>query len=160
MSLVADATEADDVVQEAAIVGLRRWSSFSPGTSFRAWMGEVIRNVALNSRRKRRREIRRFGFASELAEAKMSAPPTGASPLDATGSLLPSQDAFDDEVLHALMQLEPAARACVLLRSIEGLEYSEISELLDIPKGTAMSHVFRARRVLSGLLSPSSDRGV
>jgi RNA polymerase sigma-70 factor (ECF subfamily) len=45
------------------------------------------------------------------------------------------------------------ARACLLLRTLEGLEYAEISRLLEIPEGTAMSHVHRTRRYLRDRLA-------
>ena len=50
----------------------------------------------------------------------------------------------------------PMARACLLLRAVQDLDYSELSRLLGIPEGTAMSHVHRARNALRRALA---DRG-
>jgi len=69
-------------------------------------------------------------------------------PLTANGELKPEQEAFDDKVLTALMQLSSVARAALLLRTVLELSYTEIAETLDIPAGTAMSHVHRSRKLL------------
>ena len=156
MSIVENSADADDVLQEGAIVGIRKLQSFRPGTSFRAWMGEIVRNVALNRRRSVRREVHRFGYLDAQHVETPWRPPTN-SPLAADGSLVALQESLDDRMLKALMELEPTARACMLLRCIEGLESAEIAVLLDIPKGTAMSHVFRCRRVLADRLSAPAD---
>lgn len=183
MSVVANASDADDVLQEAAIIGLQKVGTFQPGTSFRAWMGAIVRNVALNRRRALRRDIRRFGVnpdALQTAHGAPQIPPSplfgpvegsrpasvagqqpskGAGTLGSAGQLHPLQTAFDDRVLAALMELAPIPRACLLLRTIDELGYDEIAELLGIPPGTAMSHVFRSRRALAVALAPASKNG-
>ena len=69
-------------------------------------------------------------------------------PIDRTGNLIDMQPHFDDDLTAALTALSPMARACTLLRIVEGLDYRDIAALLDIPQGTAMSHVHRSRRHL------------
>lgn len=158
MSVVANAADADDVLQEASIVAIRKVDDFAPGSSFRAWMGEIVRNVALNRRRRSKRELKRFGTPVDPERLDLPARAAPHRPVHEAGALLPTQEALDDSMRSALMQLEPVARACVLLRCIEGLEYEQISQLLAIPKGTAMSHVFRCRRQLASLLTPSPSQ--
>ena len=58
----------------------------------------------------------------------------------------------DKQVHDALAELGEMPRASFLLRTLMGLSYKEISELLDIPEGTAMSHVHRSRATLRTLL--------
>jgi RNA polymerase sigma-70 factor (ECF subfamily) len=60
--------------------------------------------------------------------------------------------------MHALEQVGDVARACLLLRTIESLDYRQIAQLLEIPEGTAMSHVHRARRLLRGQLTQADVR--
>lgn len=158
MSVVGNRADADDVVQEAAIIGIRKLSSFEPGTSFRAWMGEIVRNVALNRRRQVYRERRRFGSGVDASHLRESGRASPGRPIDGQGTLLPYQEAIDDVLLDALMTLDSVARACILLRCVEGLDYSEISQVLGIPKGTAMSHVFRCRRALGEMLTATNAR--
>ncbi len=142
---------ADDAVQEAAIVALGKRGDFDPATSFVAWVGQIVRYVALNQSR---RERKRRGREIDPAMVDAHAPPeSGAhealsTPMSARGRLPADQPHFDDEVLAALQQVPETARACLLLRTIDGLEYSEIAEVLAIPPGTAMSHVHRARKLM------------
>jgi RNA polymerase sigma-70 factor (ECF subfamily) len=157
VGVVGDAADADDVVQEAMIVGLRKAESFASGTSFRAWMGEIVRNVGRNRLRKRRGESRRFGRGGDVHAIEVESKPDAGRAATAYGQLLPDQGAFDDRMLSAIAKLEPVARACLLLRCVEGRGYEEIAEFLGIPEGTAMSHVFRCRRTLADLLASDSD---
>jgi RNA polymerase sigma factor (sigma-70 family) len=86
-----------------------------------------------------------------------AAPPrraeVGRIELSARGELPPDQEHFDDRVMRALRSVNEVARACLLLRTLEGLSYSEISRLLEIPEGTAMSHVHRTRMHLRECLA-------
>jgi RNA polymerase sigma-70 factor (ECF subfamily) len=59
----------------------------------------------------------------------------------------------------ALETLEPTVRACLLLRVVAGMSYQQISGVLEIPEGTAMSHVFRARKALASRLEDPSKGG-
>ncbi len=146
--MVRDRTLADDVVQEAAIIGLSKFSTFQAGTSFAAWMGRIVHFVARNTQRSVRRR------RTTPLDERVSDPPAPpvAEPLRVpieSGGLLPAdQEAFDDEVSAALRELGDTARVCLLLRTVEGMEYAEIAKTLDIPEGTAMSHVHRARQFL------------
>lgn len=150
MGIVSNGADADDVMQEAAIVAIRKLNTFTPGTSFRAWMGEVVRNVGLNRRRQNVRYTRRFGHsaaAGNLADIEEN----GGGRAQAAAAA--GDASIDEGLLEALEQLGDVPRTCILLRCVEGLGYPEISQLLDIPKGTAMSHVFRGRRELARYLS-------
>lgn len=140
VGIVGDAAEAEDVVQEAAMVAYRKLDQFKPGTSFRAWAGMIVRNVALNTLRSTRR---RRGAVNELTSTTQAALASnhsrdGGDPVSLDGVL-------DLRVVGALSDLGDIARACLLLRTVGDLHYSEIATLLDIPEGTAMSHVHRAR---------------
>jgi RNA polymerase sigma-70 factor (ECF subfamily) len=145
---------AEDVVQEAAVIGLEKLASFEPGTSFNAWMGQIVRNVALNMARRRTR-------AAETGEGELTEqlPAPDAEPAlaqtDAGALTDPAADHgehFDDRVLGALRVLTDTARVCLLLRTVLELDYAEIARTLGIPEGTAMSHVHRSRLRMRSLL--------
>jgi len=151
--VLGDPTEAEDVLQEACVMALAKLERFQPGTSFTAWMGSFVRNVARNHARKRSRrstEPVEPGLAGELVGAGGSGPEELAFglPIEPDGTLRPDQTAFDDRVLAALGELAGEARATLLLRTVLGLSYREIAEALSIPEGTAMSHVHRSRQLL------------
>lgn len=143
-AVLGERTHAEDVLQEAAMVGLTKLHGFAPGTSFAAWMGQIVRFTALNHRRKHSRRAE-----GELTD---DVPDRAASPE-------PLDTAFDARTLAALASLGETARACLLLKLIVELDYAEIAETLGIPQGTAMSHVHRARAQLRARLLDDASTG-
>ncbi len=146
VGITGDRWLAEDVVQEAAIIALNKLNQFQAGTNFTAWTGQIVRNVALNSIRKERRHK-----TSPIAASGVEAEPAGRTTVEGFGGI--ERPDFDDRVLRALGDVGEIARACLLLRTLEGLEYTEISRLLEIPEGTAMSHVHRTRQYLRDRLA-------
>jgi RNA polymerase sigma-70 factor (ECF subfamily) len=152
IGIVRDAGLAEDVVQDAALIGLKKMHTFVPGTNFRAWMGRMVRLVALNrARKERRRGPLRLGEMSGL-RSHLVMPGTRPG-VTSAGEVAQDQEDFDDRVVAALNTVSPTARACLLLRTVEDLDYAEISAVLGIPEGTAMSHVHRTRIHLRARLS-------
>lgn len=138
--------DADDVVQEAAMTGLRRRSTFTPGTNLAAWLGQITRLTALGHLRSSGRGGRTSTDAAPgLGDVSAPAMHAGLSQAEALARL--------DE---ALARLDETPRSCLLLRVVGGLSYQAISEVLQIPEGTAMSHVSRARAQVR-LLVQSQD---
>jgi RNA polymerase sigma-70 factor (ECF subfamily) len=156
VGIIGDASLAEDVVQEAAIIALSKLDQFQAGSNFTAWTGQIVRNVALNRSRRERRHRATVTDPSTIE----GEPSLGRRTLDAflsegaaDGGSAEERRHFDERVLQALGDVGEVARACLLLRTLEGLEYSEISRLLEIPEGTAMSHVHRTRRYLRDRLA-------
>ena len=149
--VLGERSEVEDVVQEACGVALGKLPEFQPGTSFAAWMAQIVRYVALNHLRSRQRSAARDVSELDLAWE------TPAAGTDPPVDLADDRGAFDDLTLRALRELAPVARACLLLRVVQELEYREIAALLGIPEGTAMSHVHRSRENLRRRLS--NERG-
>lgn len=163
VGIVGDSSLAEDVVQEASIVALEKLDTFERGTNFTAWMGQMVRFIALNMRRRNRRHPT---LALEDAEGNDRSDALAQTPEFRIGPALRAahmskmpvdQSALDDRVVAALNDVSEIARACLFLRTLESMEYSQIARLLDIPEGTAMSHVHRARRYLRERLSPPSQ---
>jgi RNA polymerase sigma-70 factor (ECF subfamily) len=150
-AITGDRTEADDIVQDAALVALRKLDEFAAGTSFSAWMSQIVRLTALNHLRKTNRQSTLPTDPLTLDRVS-SLSPTNRRDSDATvgqdGHLAYLQTDFDDDVLGALHSISDLGRACLLLRIVEQLSYAEIAETLQIPQGTAMSHVHRGREQL------------
>ena len=162
--VLGNRSQVEDVLQEAALIGLQKLDQFRPDSNFTAWMARIVRFVALNQARTR---SRRRTFDSDPVQldrepglARDVAGPA-RPPIDLRGELGPDDGAFDDELSGALAELKPMARSCLLLKTLLGLEYQEIARSLDIPLGTAVSHVHRARRFLRQRLAdgptPSSN---
>lgn len=125
------------------MTALDKLSTFEPGTNFEAWMSQFVRFVALNHRRKHARRAR------ALHEQARGMADGGSTPPSSTA-------VFDAGVQRALDTLGETARTCLLLKTVVEFDYAEISTLLEIPPGTAMSHVSRARAKMRELL-PEPD---
>jgi len=159
-AVTGDRVEADDIVQEASMIALSKLASFTEGTNFTAWISQIVRLTALNYAKKANRRSAVTadpGMIDRTADSVSPGAKDGVvSPKD--GRLAENQAEFDDEVLSALRDLSEEARACLLLRVVQRLAYSEISKALQIPEGTAMSHVHRAKQLLGkrlkGIRSP------
>lgn len=152
-AVLGRADGADDVLQEAAIVALERRDQFVPGTNLGAWLATIVRYVALNHARRRRRAPL-VGIELPDRAARAVAPPP---PVDADGAVRGDQGAFDDAVIAALDHLEETPRSCLLLRVVLDLPYRDIARILDLPEGTAMSHVHRSRAALRARLTPDPE---
>jgi RNA polymerase sigma-70 factor, ECF subfamily len=152
-AITHDRVGAEDVVQEAAVVALGKLSDYQEGSSFVAWMSQIVRFTALNRSRKERRAK---PVENEQLDAHRARVEESMVTLSKSGQLKALEDHFDDDVVRGLKGLQPLQRACLLLRTIEELEYAEIARLLEIPEGTAMSHVHRARAQLRRALGEVS----
>lgn len=147
VSIVREPAMAEDVVQEAALIALGKLADFTPGTNFNAWVGRMVRYVALNhARKERKRRAPSFESMGDAADAEVAGRVSGSVHADYRGGL-------DARIEHELFAINETARACLLLRTVEGLSYADIAGLLEIPEGTAMSHVHRTRLVLRERLS-------
>jgi len=162
--IVNDPATAEDVVQEAALTALGKLHEFEPNTNFTAWMAKIVRFIALNQSRRGRRQPASLDpaamddtlagrDAAAGASAAHAAEGGGSGFVDRLGRLNPERSPFDDRMMRTLASVGEVARACLLLRTIEGLNYDEISQVLEIPPGTAMSHVHRTRMLLRERLS-------
>ncbi len=145
--IVGDRTEADDIVQEAAIVALRKLDQFALGSNFSAWLSEIVRRCASNHERKMRKRGT-FATDPQSLDNSPAAEQKNVPVISRQGDLLDNQSEFDDQLIRALNSLSAEARCCLLLRTVEQLSYAEIAKLMEIPEGTAMSHVHRSRTTL------------
>ena len=135
--LSGDPDEARDLVQETFVKSLKGFSSFLEGTNFRAWMFRILRNTFLTSRtgleRRNTQQEDEDGFAEICASQD-------------TPEIALIRRADTDQVQAAIAQLAPAFQEVVLLADLEEMKYQEVAEALDIPIGTVMSRLARARR--------------
>ncbi len=149
--------EVEDVLQEAALIAIGKLGDFDSQTNFTAWMAQIVRYTALNTARRRARRRAVVSIHDDLLEQPAGSEHrgNGSSLASGKGDLRAYEEDFDDHLLGALRLLDQTPRACLLLRTVEGLSYREISDVLEIPEGTAMSHVHRARQALRERLAPS-----
>jgi len=129
--LTEDRSEAEDLVQETFAKGLKGFSSFQPGTNFRAWMYKILRNTFLTSR-------------TGLKVAN-----TDQIDLDSEDAKLPTVKETPESILLQRSDWQMVAyREVLLLCEVEEMSYREIAATLGIPMGTVMSRLSRARGAL------------
>ena len=153
--LVHNQNDAEDLIQETYLKALRSFASFQPGTNFRPWIFQILRNTFLSSCSKLERRM------TLAVDSEEDLPATSATP----ESLLIGRSDID-AVRCAIEQLPVIFREVILLCDVEDASYREIAEILSIPIGTVMSRLARARKMvreslrsthaapLSGDLSP------
>ena len=141
--LAHDSTEAEDLVQETYAKALRGFSSFQPGTNFRAWMYRILRNTFLTSRTGLKATAM-VPLDAEDADELPAGPETPETVLISNSER--------QSVQEALAALPVHFREILLLCETEEMSYQEISETLSIPIGTVMSRLSRARKALRKIL--------
>ena len=141
--LVRNGDDAEDIVQEAFLKAFKALDGYRGGDA-RVWMLAIVRNTAMNFLRKRQ------DAAIDLDQRE----PADRSPNAEQGLI---EENRCEQVRRAIAQLEPEFRETVVLREIEGLSYKEIAAVLDIPTGTVMSRLSRARQRLLNELAPMKE---
>ncbi len=143
--LTRNPDDARDLVQETMMRAMVAWSRFAPGSNVRAWLYRILTNSFINGYRKRRRH-QRFG-AERPGDARMAVYGTIE---DHTGdpTEVITEALLSDEVTAALDRLGPDYREVVQRADLGGEKYKDIADALDVPIGTVMSRLFRARRQL------------
>lgn len=134
-----DADEARDLVQETFAKALKALSSFRPETNFRAWMFRILRNTFLTSRT----GLERRNTVQESEEGFDDSVLTHDTP-----ELALVRRADTELVRQAIATLPTSFHEVLILADLEELKYQEISDALDIPMGTVMSRLARARGLL------------
>jgi RNA polymerase sigma-70 factor, ECF subfamily len=130
--LTLDQASAEDLVQETMLLAWRGFHGFEAGTNARAWLFKILINAFRNEARKVRREspgpLPGIDFAPEFQRAA--------------------------EIAEAVDALPVEQRTVLLLCVVEGFTSREAAEILDVPMGTVMSRLSRAREELRRSLAP------
>lgn len=134
--LTRNREEAEDLVQEASLRGLKSYYKFAEGTNFKAWMLTIVRNIYINEYRKKTREPLKVNY--EEVENFISLP-------EFTGF---EEELFSEALQQSLGQLPEELRTTLMLFYVEELPYKEIAEVMKCPIGTVMSRLFMARQCM------------
>lgn len=139
--LTGDRADAEDLVQETYAKALKGFGAFAECTNLRAWMFRILRNAFLNSR---------AGLAAQktgyLEDEEVNA--EGATAHEVTPEVLLLRKENEEAVFAALESLPVGFREIILLCEVEEMSYREIAQVLDVPLGTVMSRLSRARACL------------
>lgn len=148
--LVRNPHDAEDVVQEACLRAVKFFEGYHGGDA-RSWLLRIVRNTSYSLLEKRRPADSTQEFDEEIRMPSVEKP-------DPEALLLRSAEGQALQV--ALEELPIAFREALILRELEGLSYKEIAEVMEIPIGTVMSSLARARAQLRKILSHSREREV
>jgi RNA polymerase sigma-70 factor (ECF subfamily) len=142
--LTGDRADAEDLVQETYAKALKGFGSFAEGTNLRAWMFRILRNAFLNSHSGLKQNT---GYLEDEEAGTDEAVAHDVTP-EALFLASESQEA----IFSALERLPVGHREIILLCDVDEMSYGEIAQVLDLPAGTVMSRLARARRNLRAAL--------
>lgn len=137
-SRIAGAELADECTQDAFVRAFSRLPTFRRQAALRTWLHSITVSVALNHKRREKRQSRHVPLESA---------PDIASPVAERDPHLRRR------LRNAIDGLADDLRTIVILNMIEGRTHQEICEILDIPEGTSKARLFRARARLRETLA-------
>jgi len=141
--------DAQDVAQEASLRAFKYFASFR-GDNPRAWLLSIVRNSFYTWLRKNRPPEKAVEMTDDILEIEDTS---------AAVELVNPQFADADAVRRAIAELPVEFREIVILREMEGFSYKEIAELAEVPLGTVMSRLARARKLLQKSLTAAFKPG-
>jgi RNA polymerase sigma-70 factor (ECF subfamily) len=156
LRLTRNPADAEDLVQEAALLAFRGFGQFQRGTNFRAWFLRILTNAFLSGRRRQRPEDHAVAlddvpaaYLQRRAHESVSAAhpdPAGPSGADLARDVLGRLEA--EQVAAAIDALPEEFRVAAVLYFLQDLSYQEIASILDVPIGTVRSRLHRGRALL------------
>jgi RNA polymerase sigma-70 factor (ECF subfamily) len=148
--LAGSREEAEDLVQDTYMRAFRAWESFTPGTNLRAWLLRILTNLNIDrGRRKQRRpetqplEEGDYFLYNKLEEQ-------AGQPLEEERVV---ERLSQENVVSALSSVPHDFRDVLVLVDIGDFSYQDAAQILDIPIGTVMSRLHRARRILKSAMA-------
>jgi len=157
LSLTRSPADADDLVQETFLRALKGWHTFTPGTDCRRWLFTICRNTFLRLKSRER-------IMFEPLEEDLDGVPTAMSYMDGVRSgatELVDRINVQRAIESAVAALPEPHHSILVLVDLEGLSYEEAADVLEVPKGTVRSRLFRARRhIQEALLDYALDMGI
>jgi RNA polymerase sigma-70 factor (ECF subfamily) len=140
--LTGDRSDAEDLVQETYAKALKNFELFQEGTNLRAWMYRILRNTFLSSR---------TSLAAQKTDALDDDTEIASNAPTPESALLQLENS--QAVIDALATLPVGYREMILLIDIEELSYKDAAQVLNVPIGTVMSRLSRARNLLRQALT-------
>lgn len=166
MRLIGDREEARDVTQEAFVRGLEKLGSFRGDAGPYTWLFRIAMNLAISHLRKQRRHrtysLDRPGTNGGDAMNGEDNQASGLLDRITRGTeLTPGENLHkreqEQQVLDALGRLDAEERAVLVMRDVEGFDYQQMADVLNLPLGTLKSRLFRARLALREELQAYMD---
>jgi len=138
LRLCGNQHDAEDLVQRACLRALERAHQLQPGTAPLSWMFSIVHSTWINELKARSVRSR---SSMEWDDAFLETVPD-------PGACDPESALMSSEIIAAVERLPEAQRVVMLLVAVEGMSYSEAAEVLEVPIGTVMSRLSRARQTI------------
>jgi RNA polymerase sigma-70 factor (ECF subfamily) len=144
LRLTRDRHDAEDLVQRACVRALERADQLRPDTAPLSWVFSIVHTTWIN-------ELRacniRERFSVEWDDSRVQN-------VADQSVRTPEEDLMNRQIIDAVMRLPEAQRAVMLLVALEGLSYTQTAEVLNMPIGTVMSRLSRARQAIGAHFTP------
>ena len=158
--LVWNKHDAPDAIQNAVLNAFKAFDRYHDDTNFRAWMFTILTHEVFKLNKKFARVARsEFQVEPETLDA-LPALEQSAEYVDWLNAPDALADALDQQLLAGLKTLTETERAVLLLRGIGEFRYREIAEALEIPLGSVMGNLARARKKMQDSILRSQRRSV
>ena len=144
-SLTGDPWAADDLVQDTLERACGKWRLWVAGTNLRAWLFTLMHNLFANQVRRSARQSR-TGLEVDLDDVSDQLADPQAAPDVAL------------DLQRCLLRLPEDQRAVLLLVTLEDMPYAAVASILQVPIGTVMSRLSRARSRMRELMDGAADR--
>lgn len=155
--LAGKESEAEDLLQETLFRAYKGFDNFKPQDekSIKAWLLKIMHNIYLNEKiAEKRKQRAEKDILQEMASEKIEHEKDAFFQLWQELNMEDvNWDLFDQDIKKHIENLPEEYRTVLLLWALEDLSYKEIAEICNIPLGTVMSRLYRARQILSKELS-------
>ncbi len=151
MYLVKNESKAEDMVQETYLRAFKFIREDKEIANEKAWLFKILINTFINHYRKEKKEPSLVDFDSIESFYGSLEEETQMSPVTENEAEL--SKLLDDDVKRAMEDLPDDFRMVILLSTVEGFSYREISDMVKCPIGTVMSRIYRGRRMLKERLA-------
>jgi RNA polymerase sigma-70 factor, ECF subfamily len=169
LHLTRNPADAEDLVQEAALLAYRGFGTFEPGTNFRAWFVRIVTNTFLSNRRKKRPETTAVSldeapsvFVQRKAHEQVTTDSTDVAGLvggDVARAVVGKLET--EQVSRAIAELPEEFRTAAALYFLDDFSYQQIADALNVPVGTVRSRLHRGRALLQQKLwRLAEDHGI
>ncbi|MBI3343535.1 MAG: sigma-70 family RNA polymerase sigma factor [Gammaproteobacteria bacterium] len=157
--LVRNDHDAEDMVQEAYLRAFKFFDSFRGGGDARAWLLSIVRNTCYTWLKQNRVQDLITSFDEEVHEHSAALEATSSISTTNPETLLLQQ--VDEQTLRQALEALPVEfREVMILRELEDMSYKQIAAITDVPVGTVMSRLARARKRLQECLTVGAKEGV
>jgi RNA polymerase sigma-70 factor (ECF subfamily) len=145
LTLTRNPADGDDLLQATCERAMLRMAQWQESTRLDSWLYTMMRNLWTSETRKRRVRLGQGQVDAAVADELLT--PVG-----------PADHVYGNELITMMMALPEGLSAALLLVSIEGHSYKEAAEILDIPIGTVMSRMSKARQLVKERLAQTGGR--